>query len=80
MCETADIEITQTLLDPFAEELLIAPGEVTKVTAHTVDGHEIVGFPRRGTIVMAWPVEWGEALTLTAETPAGTVQVLPARR
>lgn len=77
ICETDQVEITQTLLDPFAEGLLVAPGEITKVTARTVDGHEIVGFPRRGTIVMAWPIEWGEVVTLTAETPAGMVEVLP---
>jgi len=77
VCQTDHVEITQTLLDPFAEALLVASGEITKVTAHTVDGHEIVGFPRRGTIVMAWPVEWGEMVTLTAETPAGMVEVLP---
>ncbi|GBE21627.1 hypothetical protein BMS3Bbin01_00972 [bacterium BMS3Bbin01] len=77
VCQTDHVEITQTLLDPFAEGLLVSPGEITKVTAYTVDGHEIVGFPRRGTIVMAWPVEWGEIVTLTAETPAGMVEVLP---
>jgi hypothetical protein len=74
------IRISQTLSDPFAEGVLVASGEIVRLVGRTSDGHEIVGVPRRGVLILAWPADWGELVDLVAETASGqTLVVLHAR-
>jgi hypothetical protein len=74
------VQFSQTLVDPFAEGVMVAPDDIFRVVGRTADGHQIIGLPRRGVLILAWPVEWGELIDLVAETSSGQTEVVLPRR